>query len=53
MLGYIVAFISGIVFGQEYNDLPRMKPLLQQGFDKFIMFSKDAINKYGNDNKEK
>jgi hypothetical protein len=44
MLNLIVPFVIGVLVGQELQDLPRLRPLIEKGFIKITKFCKDIID---------
>jgi hypothetical protein len=38
-MNWLITFTIGIIVGQEFNSIPRIKPILQDGFQKVIEYS--------------
>ena len=52
LVHWIVPFVLGVFVGQEVENLPKVKPWLQTGLDRFVNFSTEAIRKYSDNKKD-
>lgn len=54
-MNWIVSFIVGVLVGQEVHNIPRVKPILEQGFTKTMQYmdhlktqqQKDEVSQQG------
>ena len=44
-MNWLVSFIIGILVGQEMHSIPRIKPILKDGFQKIVEYSNIVITK--------
>jgi hypothetical protein len=38
-MNWLITFTIGIIVGQEFNSIPRIKPILQDGFQRVVEYS--------------